>query len=53
MILASPLPTRAVVRFDCTGIATGKMRNELKVSMAMPMLEVFTMATDEGAFHGG
>ena len=51
--MAIPLPTRAVVQFDCTGIATGKMRNELEVCMVTPMQEVFTMATDEGAFHGG
>ncbi len=46
-------PTRAVVQFDCTGQATGKMRNELEVRMVSPMQETFTMATDEGAFHGG
>ncbi|MBV1864375.1 MAG: OsmC family protein [Rhodobacteraceae bacterium] len=51
--MVSPLPTRSVVQFDCTGIATGKMRNELEVRMVTPMQEVFTMATDEGAFHGG
>ena len=46
-------PVQAVVQFDCTGQATGKMRNELEVRMVAPMQEVFTMATDEGAFHGG
>ncbi len=46
-------PAQAVVQFDCTGQATGKMRNELEVRMVSPMQEVFTMATDEGAFHGG
>ncbi len=46
-------PAQAVVQFDCTGQATGKMRNELEVRMVAPMQEVFTMATDEGAFHGG
>ena len=50
---APKMPTRAVVRFDCTGTATGKMRNELEVRMVTPMAEVFTMASDEGAFHGG
>lgn len=41
------------VRFDCRGQATGKMRNELAVSMVTPMTEHFTLATDEGPFHGG
>jgi uncharacterized OsmC-like protein len=44
--------SRAVVQFDCTGIATGKMRNELDVRMTSPMEERFTLATDEGPFHG-
>jgi uncharacterized OsmC-like protein len=43
----------AVVRFDCTGTAVGKMRNELDVRMVEPMEERFTLATDEGPFHGG
>lgn len=46
-------PQRAVVRFDCTGRAVGKMRNELDVRMVQPMQEHFALATDEGAFHGG
>jgi len=41
------------VRFDCTGTATGKMRNDLAVRMVEPMEEHFTLATDEGPFHGG
>ena len=41
------------VRFDCTGQATGKMRNELSVTMVTPMEEHFELATDEGPFHGG
>ena len=41
------------VRFDCTGRAVGKMRNELAVTMVQPWEERFTLATDEGAFHGG
>lgn len=41
------------VVFTCQGKATGKMRNELDVKMTNPMLEEFTMATDEGPFHGG
>lgn len=45
--------TPAVVRFDCTGTATGKMRNDLAVYMVEPMEEHFTLATDEGRFHGG
>ena len=45
--------SEAVVRFDCTGTAVGKMRNELDVRMVEPMEERFTLATDEGPFHGG
>lgn len=46
--------TRAQVRFDCHGQATGKMRNELSASMQQPMVEgPWEMATDEGPFHGG
>lgn len=41
------------VQFTCTGTATGKMRNELSVSMVQPFEEHFTLATDEGPFHGG
>ncbi len=39
--------------FTCSGIATGKMRNDLQIKMIEPMLEEFTLATDEGPFHGG
>jgi uncharacterized OsmC-like protein len=45
------VPTEVV--FTCTGKAVGKMRNELDVQMTKPMLETFTLATDEGPFHGG
>ncbi len=41
------------VTFVCNGQATGKMRNELDVRMTEPMEERFTLATDEGPFHGG
>ena len=41
------------VQFDCHGVASGKMRNDLSVSMVKPFLEKFEMATDEGPFHGG
>lgn len=41
------------VVFTCSGHATGKMRNDLDVRMVEPMLEMFTLATDEGPFHGG
>ncbi|MEM1274489.1 MAG: OsmC family protein [Pseudomonadota bacterium] len=41
------------VTFECHGQATGKMRNELDVRMTSPMEEAFTLATDEGPFHGG
>ncbi|MEM1266929.1 MAG: OsmC family protein [Pseudomonadota bacterium] len=44
-------PQRVV--FECSGVATGKMRNELDVRMTHPMLEEFTLASDEGPFHGG
>ena len=44
---------RMQVQFDCHGTATGKMRNDLQVSMVQPMQETFEMATDEGPFHGG
>lgn len=46
-------PPRAVVQFNCTGRAVGKMRNELDVRMVQPMEERFELATDEGPFHGG
>lgn len=47
-------PQQAMVQFDCTGRATGKMRNELEVNMTLPFAEgPFEMATDEGSFHGG
>jgi uncharacterized OsmC-like protein len=49
----SEQPTSAELRFDCTGKAVGKMRNELDVRMVQPWEESFQMATDEGAFHGG
>ena len=41
------------VVFTCSGQATGKMRNDLDVKMVSPIAESFTLATDEGAFHGG
>lgn len=41
------------VTFTCRGEATGKMRNDLAVSMTEPFEEHFTLATDEGPFHGG
>lgn len=47
------MPPRAVVQFNCTGRAVGKMRNELDVRMVQPMEERFEMAADEGSFHGG
>lgn len=50
----SGLPQRAQVQFNCTGHATGKMRNELDVMMTQPFSEgPILLATDEGAFHGG
>ncbi|MBB5514154.1 putative OsmC-like protein [Rubricella aquisinus] len=47
------MPDRAEVQFDCYGTATGKMRNELDVVMSRPMVERFSLASDEGPFHGG
>jgi len=44
---------RMQVQFNCRGTATGKMRNDLAVSMVQPFEESFEMATDEGPFHGG
>jgi len=45
---------KAQVQFDCHGVATGKMRNELTVNMVQPFAEgPFEMASDEGPFHGG
>lgn len=41
------------VTFTCDGQAVGKMRNELDVRMTEPMEERYTLATDEGPFHGG
>ncbi|MBD3664899.1 OsmC family protein [Sulfitobacter aestuariivivens] len=41
------------VTFICNGQAVGKMRNELDVRMTEPMEEHFSLATDEGPFHGG
>lgn len=41
------------VQFNCSGSATGKMRNDLAVSMVKPLQESFTLATDEGPIHGG
>ncbi len=50
----SDLPARAQVQFNCTGRATGKMRNDLTVHMSQPFEEgPFDLATDEGSFHGG
>lgn len=47
-------PQQALVQFDCKGHATGKMRNDLEVTMSKPFAEgPFHMATDEGSFHGG
>ncbi|GAB4273899.1 MAG: hypothetical protein Kow0013_27900 [Pararhodobacter sp.] len=44
----------AVVQFDCAGTASGKMRNDLRVTMSRPFAEgPWDLATDEGAFHGG
>lgn len=47
------LPQTAIVQFNCSGSAVGKMRNELAVEMVKPFHESFELATDEGAFHGG
>jgi len=45
---------QATVQFNCAGTATGKMRNDLSITMSQPMTEgPWVMATDEGSFHGG
>lgn len=45
---------KATVQFNCSGTATGKMRNDLSVTMAQPFAEgPWELATDEGSFHGG
>ena len=41
------------VTFVCSGKASGKMRNDFKVTMTEPLEEHFTLASDEGPFHGG
>ena len=52
MTIEQPDPPLTVT-FKCSGQATGKMRNDLDVRMVEPMEEHFTLATDEGPFHGG
>lgn len=47
------MPETALVQFNCTGTAVGKMRNELAVEMVRPFHESFELASDEGSFHGG
>ena len=49
------IPTdRAQVRFAATAQATGKMRNDIRVTMDLPFAEgPWDLATDEGSFHGG
>lgn len=47
-------PPRQEVQFNCQGQATGKMRNELQVTMVQPKEDaIYEFATDEGPFHGG
>ena len=46
-------PRTMQIEMRCTGIATGKMRNDLDVEFVRPITEHFEMATDEGEFHGG
>ncbi|MEP5153017.1 OsmC family protein [Planktotalea sp.] len=52
MTIEQPKDPLEVV-FTCSGKAVGKMRNDLDVKMTEPMEESFTLATDEGPFHGG
>jgi uncharacterized OsmC-like protein len=52
-VLQDEMPAPAEVRFDCTGIATGKTRNDLTVTMVRPFAETFVPATGESAFRGG
>ncbi len=41
------------VKMTCSGLATGKMRNELEVFGSWNPDNPWKLATDEGAFHGG
>ncbi len=41
------------VIFECEGVNAGGLRNDLAVRMIEPEPMEFTLATDEGAFHGG
>lgn len=43
------------VDFQATGASVGKMRNEISIEWIKPRggNEVFSLATDEGPFHGG
>lgn len=41
------------VQLTCEGQATGKMRNELKVTGSWNPDHPWQLATDEGPFHGG
>ena len=50
--MADQAPRRFDVIFEGTGTSTGKMRNDISVDFTT-MKETFTLATDEGPFHGG
>ena len=41
------------VVINCSGRATGKMRNETRIEIVEPFRESHELASDEGAFHGG
>lgn len=48
----NPMSTLGVT-MSCKGVSSGKMRNELEVSGNWDHGDPWTLATDEGAFHGG
>ena len=42
------------IRFELSGVASGKRRNDVKVGMAQPhRLKLWDIASDEAPFHGG
>jgi len=41
------------ISFECTAANNGRMRNDITVRMRQPELAVYSLATDEGSFHGG
>jgi uncharacterized OsmC-like protein len=43
-----------LIRFELSGVASGKRRNDVKVGMVQPhRLKLWDIASDEAPFHGG